>query len=257
MGKTRISKGMGRLSPLVLAGAICAFALPGAGLAVAANQTVAADSADIDFLPFTPAGVDPTLARKVAALVGEDALRFTPATKPRPAGDRTVTFAVRVDENIARSIGGRSAIDQVMNAPKTGDSAPTISSSRYNLGIARGYQSFAAPASKASMGTSNAEIAVRDFSMPDLRELKTERKGKPSRFQSRVALEQQDLAGRAPLTIEGAGEQRLDLRTSYRLSRNLDVTAGVRLSQDRDRLAPLTDGVEDDQAVYVGTQIKF
>ena len=27
--------------------------------------------------------------------------------------------------------------------------------------------------------------------------------------------------------------------------------------QDRNRLAPLTDGVEDDQAVYVGTQVRF
>ena len=26
---------------------------------------------------------------------------------------------------------------------------------------------------------------------------------------------------------------------------------------DRDRLGPLTDGMEDDQAVYVGTQIRF
>ena len=76
-------------------------------------------------------------------------------------------------------------------------------------------------------------------------------------FQSHIALEQDDLAGSAPRTLEGAGTQRVDLGGSYRLSRNLDVTAGVRIKQDRDRLGPLTDGIEDDQAVYVGTQIRF
>ena len=39
--------------------------------------------------------------------------------------------------------------------------------------------------------------------------------------------------------------------------RNLNVTAGVRLSQERGRLTPLTNGVEDDQSVYVGTQLRF
>ena len=41
------------------------------------------------------------------------------------------------------------------------------------------------------------------------------------------------------------------------MTRNLAVTAGVRVSQDRNRIAPLTDGVEDDKAVYVGTQFRF
>ena len=40
-------------------------------------------------------------------------------------------------------------------------------------------------------------------------------------------------------------------------SPNLTVTAGVRSSQERERLDPLTNSVQDSQAVYVGTQIKF
>jgi hypothetical protein len=44
---------------------------------------------------------------------------------------------------------------------------------------------------------------------------------------------------------------------AYRVVGNLNVTAGVRLSQESDRLTPLTDGVEDSQAVYVGTQLRF
>ena len=79
----------------------------------------------------------------------------------------------------------------------------------------------------------------------------------PGRLQPRLALEADTRPGRAPRTLEGAGEQAVDLGAGYRLSRNLNVTAGVRLSQDRDRLAPLTDAVRDDQAVYVGTQFRF
>ncbi len=54
--------------------------------------------------------------------------------------------------------------------------------------------------------------------------------------------------------------QTVDVGGSFRLSPNLDVTAGVRLSQERDRLDrldPLTNSVKDSQAVYVGTQIRF
>ncbi len=256
MGKAREGKRTGRLSPALLAGAALALGLPGAGLAVASKNAASAPVATtLDFLPFTPAGADPHLAQKVAALVGEDALRFTPASKPRPDRDRTVTFAVRVDDKLARSIGARPAVEPVLTISSGGEAATSLASSRYNLGIARGYQGFAKPA--MDVGRATPKVALRDFSMPDLKTLKSEREDEPSRFQSRVALEQEGRLGRAPGTLEGAGEQRIDVSGSYRLSRNLDLTAGVRLSQERDRLAPLTNGVEDDQAVYVGTQIKF
>ena len=49
----------------------------------------------------------------------------------------------------------------------------------------------------------------------------------------------------------------MDLGGSYRLTRNFDVTAGVRYSSERDRLRPLTDGKQDSQAVYVGTKFRF
>ena len=249
---------MGRVIPAVCAGAMLALALPGAGLAVASSPTAPIESDAAGFLPFTPAGVDPELAQRVASLVGQDALRFTPASKPRPARERTVTFAVRVDDEVARSIGGRSAIEPVLRSPSRAEPLPIVASTRYNLGIARGYQSFTTATSPVpSVGKSPPTITLRDFAMPDLRTFKSEENNRPSRFQSRVALEQEDGASRAPRTPGGAGEQRLDVSGSYRLSRNLDVTAGVRLSQERDRLAPLTNGQEDDQAVYVGTQLKF
>ncbi len=96
--------------------------------------------------------------------------------------------------------------------------------------------------------------------MPDLAEFKPKEgtaPEKPSRFQPRLSLGNDQPLGRAPRTLESQGEQSVELGGSFRVSRNIDLTAGVRLSQERDRLAPLTDGTEDDQSVYVGTQLRF
>ncbi len=255
MSKTLHSKGKGRFAPAMLAVAGLAFAMPAAVLAVS-SPTTAPSAEAIEFLPFTPAGADPQLARRVAEVIGEDALRFTPAIKPRVTGERTVNFAVRVDDATARSISGRSATDAVTLAMP--EAVNPIAGTRYNLGIARGFQSFAQPTRTSPSVAAGVREGISDIAMPDLSTFDSgDARSKPSRFQSRIALEQRDRAGSAPRTIQGAGSQQVDLGGSYRLSRNLDVTAGVRLSQERDRLTPLTDGVEDDQAVYVGTQIRF
>ena len=261
MGKTPNSKSKGRFAPAVLAAAGIALAMPAAVFAVVSpgtsNETgAAAATSPIDYLPFTPAGADPQLARKVAEVIGEDALRFTPASKPRANAERTVNFAVRVDDAIARSISGRSGAEKIALA--TPEAINPIAGTRYNLGIARGFQSFAQSTRTSTSVAAGVREGLSDIAMPDLSTFGTEdEKSRPSRFQSRIALEQRDRAGSRAGTIQGAGSQQVDLGGSYRLSRNLDVTAGVRLSQERDRLAPLTDGVEDDQAVYVGTQIRF
>jgi len=95
--------------------------------------------------------------------------------------------------------------------------------------------------------------------MPDLAAFKPSAgvKDKPSRFAARIALEEEQTAGRSPRTAESISDQSVDVGGSYRVTRNLDVTAGVRYSQDRDRLAPITNGKQDSQAVYVGTQFRF
>ena len=259
MVKRSGTTGTGRFAPAVLAVAGLALALPGAGLAV--SSVTAPDAAPAsDFMPFTPAGIDPELAEKVATLMGEDALRFTPANRPAPSGERTVNFAVRVDSTTARSLSKRTTALEAPAGAGPAQAALPIASTRYNLGIARGYQSFAQPV--RSVSSAAVAEGLKDIAMPDLSRLGTDKApgesvDKPSRFQSRIALEQKGKAGSAPLTLEGAGTQRVDLGGSYRLGRNLDVTAGVRIKQDRDRLGPLTDGMEDDQAVYVGTQIRF
>ena len=233
---------------LLTAAAGLAFGIPSAGLAVVAFSDDSAASNPDDFDIFTPASVDPQLARRVAETAGNEGLRFTPAGSAKKS-DRTVTVAVRVEGDVARAISMRSAIDAV---PGAGNGIAAIAPTRYNLGVARGYKSFARPAALPD--------TVRKIDLPDLS--KFEPAGptapdKPSRFQPRIALEDKGNAGRSAGTLEGLGTSTVDLGGAYRVSRNLNVTAGVRLSQERDRLAPLTDSAQDSQAVYVGTQFRF
>ncbi|WP_305097765.1 hypothetical protein [Croceibacterium aestuarii] len=202
-------------------------------------------------LTFTPASVDPQVAR----LVGESKstahlLRFTPAGLAERT-NRSVTVAVRVDEDVARAIQVRSAIDSAKDQLAS-TAAVRIAPTRYNLGISRGYQSFVQP--------SVIDKKLSAESIPDLATFRPSPGAKPdeSRFAPRIALEAEEKTGSAPLTRDSIGAQSVDVGGSYRLSRNLDVTAGVRYEQDRNRLAPLADAKQtDSQAVYVGTQFKF
>jgi hypothetical protein len=177
-------------------------------------------------------------------------MRFTPAGVAE-RGKQSLTVAVRIDEESAQAIQVRSAIataqDQVGGA-----SGVRIVSARYNLGMARGYQSFAQP----TVLSKN----LADAAIPDLSTFKPAPIAQPdqSRLVSRVALAHDEKPGVTPRTREALGEQSLDVATSYRLTRNLDVSAGVRYSQDRDRIAPATEPVpQDSQAFYVGTQFRF
>lgn len=230
--------------------------VPAAGAAAVGSLVPSAPAFGAGYVPFTPANIDPALARKVAATLGVDGLRFTPAPRT-PRGERVVTMAVRVDQATARAITVRRSLAEG-SAGKMGGalaSMPLIQPTRYNLGAARGFQSFASASPKAL----DLPEGIRDIGMPDLASYRTDggTKGKPSRFQPRVTFEDDMDAGRAPRTLEGAGEQSVEVGGAYRVTKNLAVTAGVRVSQDRNRIAPLTDGVEDDKAVYVGTQFRF
>ena len=244
-----------RIAPALVAAAIVLGAIPTAGLAVTAINT-ARPPAAASVVPFAPASVDPAIAQRVAAKIatrGPD-MRFTPAGTSLDA-DRTVTLAIRVDPEVARAISVRGAIKGAQAEAGISPSLAALAPARVNLGISRGYQSFAKPvAATAALG-----LGLKTLEMPDLATFRPREgvKETPSRLQPRLALESETRTGRSPRTLEGAGEQAVDLSAGYRLSRNLNVTAGLRLSQERDRLGPLTDAVRDDQAVYVGTQFRF
>lgn len=258
MNRARKIRLRGGISAAVVCAALgIALAAPNTGLALGGAPK--ADSAvsviaSGSFASFTPASVDPRLAKLIAER-GNDAaaarmMRFTPAGAANRPG-RSVTVAVRIDDRVARAISVRSAINAVQGKPGLG-SMMLITPARYDLGMARDYRSFAQPLLPP--------VELRKLDMPDLSTFKpgkSEAAGKPSRFSAHIEMEEKGNAGRAPRTLDAVTGQRLDVGGSYRLTRNLDVTAGVRYSQERDRLGPLTDGTQDSQAVYLGTQFRF
>ncbi|WDA42476.1 hypothetical protein [Erythrobacter sp. BLCC-B19] len=243
------------LPSFALCAGVCgalALAVPSAGLALAGDAMAARAGGSLDAMGlglFTPASVDPDLAARVAGKARARGIHFTPASAPPISGKRTVTVAVRVDDETARAISVRKALDAV---PGRGTAFAGLDTSRFQLGAARGYRSFTR--------TVDLTDSVQNLSLPDLKQFEPSRpaaEGKPSRLQPRIELEDRAIAGRSPNTLDSIGQQTVDVGGSFRLSRNLNVTAGVRYSQERERLDPLTNSVQDSQAVYVGTQIKF
>ncbi|MGB7408215.1 MAG: hypothetical protein WA908_06880 [Pontixanthobacter sp.] len=262
---------LGKTAAAIAVAAGVAIAVPSAVYAVNSGDMPTV-SPTIEFAPFTPASVDPELAKRVEQSMRDRGLdlRFTPGSSVR---DRTVTVAIRVNDEAAQAISARSfgsrrdvTVAAASSSIGPGIGSVAIAPTRYNLGIARGYQSFAQSPGPLGSALGKPGLAkptlpknIKSVDMPDLADFKPSpgAADKPSRFKSRVALDQDTPTGRSPQTRGSLGDQSFDLGGAYRVTKNLDVTAGVRLSQDRDRLDPLTDDVQDSQAVYVGTQFRF
>jgi hypothetical protein len=239
------------MAATIAAGAVVLASLPTAGFALGALDRAPSLVAHGTFAALTPASADPRLAAFVAERSGGTArlMRFTPAGAAKQAS-RSVTVAVRVDENSAQAISVRSAIEAAMDQV-AGEASVRIAPTRYSLGAARGYQSFARPAAPAPAP------ALSDTRMPDLADFRPSPgvKEEPSRFAARIDSDGQTKPATAARTVP---DQTVDLEGSYRLTRNLDVTAGVRYSQDRNRLTTLVEPAkQDSQAVYIGTQFRF
>ena len=198
---------------------------------------------------FTVAGADPDLVAKynLSTLRGNASFKFTPSGGTRD-GERSVTVVVRqksdavsIRENILAAAPGSGVMTAAKIAPVS-----------YSLGSAKGLKSFAIPVRK--LGSN----------LPDLSEIGAERllgeedSGKKSRFNPRMSLDASAPINAAPRALDASQrDYTLDVGGSYSLTRNLDVTAGVRINNERDRMAPLTDNRQDSQAVYVGTQFRF
>ncbi|MEO6552479.1 MAG: hypothetical protein ABIO26_07985 [Croceibacterium sp.] len=243
-------------------GATCALlaCIPSAGFALGAfGSGISSQAAQGAVAKFTPAAVDPHIAQLLSRVGTGKArlMRFTPAGVGDRAS-RSVTVAVRIDDNSARVVSVTSAIAAAKELAAGGvPSELRLAPTRYNLGLARGYQSFA----KAAAPAPALSRTLSDASIPDLATYRPSAgaRDQASRFAARNAASEPRAAA-APRTIDArpVDDRAVDLAGSYRLTHNLDVTAGVRYVQDRDRLAPIADtGKKDNQAVYVGTQFRF
>lgn len=242
--------GAGMTTGVMIAGAVGLLALPSAVLAFSTRfEPVAPRAGTVESL--AKQDNTPNLARAVPlrSLAKGPLYPFTPAGTPnRP--DRSVTVAVRVDPITVQAIRVRGP--RLATSAETGATALSLAPTAFNLGVSRGYRTFAP-------GIVDAAGEIRRVDMPDLAAYRAPGAAAApnTRLSPRIVIDEKQAAGRAPRTFAGDTEDEVDVGGSYRLTRNLNVTAGVRYSQDRERLRPLTDGKSDGQAVYVGTQFRF
>jgi len=187
---------------------------------------------------FTPTIRDEKLSSAYArAALSRSArtFRFTP-TSGSMSGRREITILVRADSALHRSDERASSLN--------------IAPLAFNLDASRGWRKFALPETlgRKPLDPVSPDLdAVGNFSLD---------KGK-SRLKANVQLDARRDVGTAPQTLAGERQYSVDLGSSYSLTRNLNVTAGVRYAGPDNRLPPITDQRQDNQAVYIGTIFKF
>jgi hypothetical protein len=190
---------------------------------------------------FTPAAADPKLAAVLARSgLPETGFRFTPSESRRGAG-RAVTVAVRARSNRAVRSADRT---------ETASAAPvSLMPIAYNLGVSVGWKRFA-----VSGDVTRVDLVTQPGSR-ERADIGVSYTG--SRASGRVQANADRPLANSPVLIGDKPSYSIDVGGSYRLTRNLDVTAGVRYKSERDRLPKLTDDRRDSQAVYVGTAFRF
>lgn len=195
---------------------------------------------------FTPAAADPRLAAAFARSgLASTGFRFTPASsKNRPVG--VVKVAVRARTSVAASVVSRPAAQALAAAPVATVSIAPVA---YNLGVSVGWKRFALSGDVMKSDT-GAVPGSREGAALGL-------SYSAKKWSTRVQVEADRPVGTLPRTLQGGESIALDVGGSYALTRNLDVTAGVRYKSERDRLQQVQDNRRDSQAVYVGTAFKF
>lgn len=188
---------------------------------------------------FTPASADPRLAMAFArSTTMTSGFRFTPASAAKT--NRKVTVAVR-----ARSSQSLPSADR----PASAGTLATIAPLAYNLGVSVGWRRFAV---SGDMGEANLGLVGGRRQAADLGLSYTAK-----RWSTRLQVAAERPVGTAPRIVDSSESVALDVGGSYRLTRNIDVTAGVRYKSQRERLEPLKDNRRDSQAVYLGTAFRF
>ncbi len=189
---------------------------------------------------FTPTIKDPRLAAayaKIAASASRQGFRFTP-TSGSLSGQRSITVMVRASND---GMAVTRTIDPV-------DIKPVA----FSLNGAHNWRKFALPETTGRKALDPVPVETivdsKNFSLDD---------GKKTRFSTKMIVETRREPGeRNAAAVEK--DYSLDLASSYSLTRNLNVTAGIRYNNSvAGRLTPMTDDRQDSQAVYLGTVFKF
>jgi hypothetical protein len=221
------------LGAIVAAGLAASPALSAADSATTRAQALSALAGR-----FTPASGEPALLARFARL-SDDArsrFRFTPAL-PRST-NRAVTLV-------------RRAMPQTMTSVAQGDNAIpaaiSVAPVSYRLGSAVGYSAFTTGIESASVNIATLPAARAPVDSTQ----------RPSRFGADLRVENRPATAPTARLADPERIMSVDVSGSYRLRRNIDLTAGVRLQSESDRLAPVTAQQQDSQAVYVGTRFRF
>lgn len=192
---------------------------------------------------FTPAAADPQLAAVFARSgLPQNGFRFTPADSRR-IDSPAVTVAVR-----ARST-------RVVRQPTVRAAAPAptagLAPVAYNLGVSVGWKRFSVS------GDMTRVDLITEPGGRERADLGVTYTGK--RASGRVQASADRPLANTPVVIGDKPSYSIDVGGSFSLTRNFDVTAGVRYKSEveRERLPRLTDNRRDSQAVYVGTALRF
>jgi hypothetical protein len=186
---------------------------------------------------FTPSTKDERLAAVYARAVlvrNTKSFRFTP-TSGSVNGRRSITVLVRADT--PRSVQRSQPSTSVGIAPLA-----------FSLDVSRGWRKLGFT---DSLGRKPLDPVATD--LPN---------GAASFSLDRVKRKEASLDTRRdevalPKALVTEQKNSADLASSYSLTRNLNVTAGVRRTGPDDRVKPITDKQQDSQAVYLGTTFKF
>ncbi|MGN6619791.1 MAG: hypothetical protein ACTHKR_01845 [Sphingomonas sp.] len=191
---------------------------------------------------FTPASADPRLAAALAKSgLGATGFRFTPSDT-HDGGRHNLTVAVQ-----ARAAHGADESHGIAGD----DTSVRLAPIAYNLGVAVGWKRFA-----LSGDVTHLDLAGLPGSRQSA-DVGVSYTGR--RVSARVKLATEKPLNNTPALIEEAPNSTIDVGGSYSLTRNLDVTAGVRYKseQSSNRLQRLDDDRRDSQAVYIGTAFRF
>ncbi len=195
---------------------------------------------------FTPVTNDDRLARAYAQAARASqsrGFRFTPTSGS--INGRSLTILVRAAANSA------AAAERVL--PNLG-----VAPVAYKLGTAKGLAQFSTgarldPAIPDPVIEHQVAEPVAAYTL----------RPKKDRFSANLQLENREQTATAPtedtpLTLGTEHSYAVDLSSSYSLTKNLNLQAGVRYKGPSNRLAPtVTDQAQDSKSVYVGTTFKF
>lgn len=196
---------------------------------------------DLRLGTFTPASVDPKLAAVLekSGLDSSD-FRFTPSDS-KDTSKRSVEVAVH-----ARKVRGKTDTAERSEATTPG---LTLAPIAYNLGASVGWKRF----------TVTGDVSRLDLgSLPGSREqaeVGVSYSGK--KFTGSVKAGTSRPLPDEPVMIADDSSYSIEAGGSFKLTHNLDVTAGVRYKSEEQRLPRLAAERRDSQAVYIGTAFRF